>query len=228
MAIKLTVHDEQIFSQLLLKVLDLKFLFWEISIMSHTHDVINSQLKREFQKRQKMEISRIHGRIQILKVGKPFLLYWPFCYFLYFFRNLSNGQEIDHMIKSAKNGNLDKLISKILVLLLWMALGRNKTGNLQGVGEILFWPVHVKEHVRIIGQYRKTRSRPRNFAWVNRFWNFKPQNFASVATVTWIVGSSKFWYQYDRIYVVFHSMDSDFQISRDLVQGNNKLSSCIR
>ena len=94
-----------------------------------------------------------------------------------------------------------------------MALGRNKTGNLQGVGEILFWPVHVKEHVRIIGQYRKTRSRPRNFAWVNRFWNFKPQNFASVATVTWMVGSSKFWYQYDRIYVVFHRMDSDFQIS---------------
>ena len=94
-----------------------------------------------------------------------------------------------------------------------MALGRNKTGNLQGVGEILFWPVHVKEHVWIIGQYRKTRSRPRNFAWVNRFWNFKPQNFASVATVTWMVGSSKFWYQYDRIHVVFHRMDSDFQIS---------------
>ena len=67
MAIKLTVHDEQIFSQPLLKLLDLKFLFWEISIMSHTHDVINSQLKREFQKRQKMEISRVHGRIQILK-----------------------------------------------------------------------------------------------------------------------------------------------------------------
>ena len=37
--------------------------------------------------------------------------------------------------------------------------------------------------------------------------------FASVATVTWMVGSSKFWYQYDRIYVVFHRMDSDFQIS---------------
>ena len=32
--------------------------------MSHTHDVINYQLKREFQKRQKMEISRVHGRIQ--------------------------------------------------------------------------------------------------------------------------------------------------------------------
>ena len=93
-----------------------------------------------------------------------------------------------------------------------MALGRNKTGNLQGVGEILFWPVHVKEHVRIIGQCRKIRSRPRSFAWVNRFWNFKPQNFASVATVMWIVGSSKFWYQYDRIYVVFYWMDSDFQI----------------
>ena len=38
-------------------------------------------------------------------------------------------------------------------------------------------------------------------------------NFASVATVTWIVGTSKFCYQYDRIYVVFHRMDSDFQIS---------------
>ena len=24
--------------------------------------------------------------------------------------------------------------------------------------EILFWPVHVKDHVRIIGQYRKIRS----------------------------------------------------------------------
>ena len=94
-----------------------------------------------------------------------------------------------------------------------MALGRNKTGNLQGVGDILFWPVHVKEHIRIIGQCRKIRSRPYSFAWVNRFWNFKPQNFASVATVTWIVGSSKFWYRYDRIYVVFHRMDSDFQIS---------------
>ena len=46
------------------------------------------------------------------------------------------------------------------------------------VFEILFWPVHVKEHVRIIGQYRKTRSRPRNFAWVNQFWNFNTQNFA--------------------------------------------------
>ena len=80
--------------------------------------------------------------------------------------------------------------------------------------EILFWPVHVKEHVRIIGQYQKIRSRLRNFAWVNRFSNFKPQNFASVATVTWMVGYSNFWYQYERIYIVFHSMDSDFQISR--------------
>ena len=71
-----------------------------------------------------------------------------------------------------------------------------------------FWPVPRKEHVRIIGQYRKTRSRPRNFGFVNRFWNFKPQNFAPVATVTWIVGSSIFWYQYDRSYIVFRRMDS--------------------
>ena len=79
--------------------------------------------------------------------------------------------------------------------------------------EILFWPVHVKEHVRIIGQNRKIRSHPRKFAWINRFWNFEPQNFPSVASVTWIVGSSKFRYEYDRISVFFHSMDSDFQIS---------------
>ena len=104
-----------------------------------------------------------------------------------------------------------------------LALGRNKTGDLQGVGEILFWPAHVKEHVRIIGQYRKIRSRPRNFAWVNPFWNFKPQNFAEVATVTWMVGSSKFWYQYDRINIVFHAMDSDFQISR-LVDKESKMN----
>ena len=37
--------------------------------MSHTYDVTNFRLKREFQKRQKMEISRVHGRIQIFKVG---------------------------------------------------------------------------------------------------------------------------------------------------------------
>ena len=95
------------------------------------------------------------------------------------------------------------------------------------VVEILFWPVHVKEHVRIIGQCRKIRSRPRSFAWVNRFWNFKPQNFASVATVTWMVGSSKFWYQYDRIHVVFHRMDSDFQISL-LVARESKMNDLWR
>ena len=54
------------------------------------------------------------------------------------------------------------------------------------VVENLFWRAHVKEHVRIIGQYRKIGSRPRNFAWVNSFLNFKPQNFGKVATVTWI------------------------------------------
>ena len=80
--------------------------------------------------------------------------------------------------------------------------------------ESLFWLAHMKEHVRIIGQYRKIGSRPRNFVWVNPFWNFKPQNFAQVATVTWMVGSSNFWYQNDRINIVFHDMDSDFQISR--------------
>ena len=31
-----------------------------------------------------------------------------------------------------------------------LGLGRNKTGDLQGVVENLFWPVHVKDHVRII------------------------------------------------------------------------------
>ena len=61
----------------------------------------------------------------------------------------------------------------------------------------------MKEHTRIIGQYRKIGSRPRNFAWVNSFLNFKPQNFAQVATVTWMVGSSNFWYQNDRINIVF-------------------------
>ena len=95
-----------------------------------------------------------------------------------------------------------------------MVLGRNKTGDLQGVVENLFWLAHVKEHVRIIGQYRKIGSRPRNFAWVNPFWNFKPQNFAQVATVTWMVGSSNFWYQNDRINIVFHAMVSEFLISR--------------
>ena len=93
-----------------------------------------------------------------------------------------------------------------------MALGRNKTGVLQEVVENLFWLAHVKEHLRLIGQYRKIGSRPRNFAWVNPFWNFKAQNFGKVATVTWMVGSSNFWY--DRINIVFHPMDSDFQISR--------------
>ena len=95
-----------------------------------------------------------------------------------------------------------------------LVLSRNKTGDLQGVVENLFWLAHVKEHVRIIGQYRKIGSRPRNFVWVNPFWNFEPQNFAQVATVTWMVGSSNFWYQNDRINIVFHDMDSDFQISR--------------
>ena len=65
--------------------------------------------------------------------------------------------------------------------------------------ENLFWLAHVKEHDRIIWQYRKIGSRPRNFAWINPFWNFKPQNFWEVATVTWMVGSSNFWYQNDRI-----------------------------
>ena len=82
------------------------------------------------------------------------------------------------------------------------------------VVENLFWLAHMKEHVRIIGQYRKIGSRPRNFAWVNPFWNFKPQNFAQVATVTWMVGSSNFWYQNDRINIVFHAMVSEFLISR--------------
>ena len=72
----------------------------------------------------------------------------------------------------------------------------------------------MKEQVRIIGQYRKIGFHPRNFVWVNPFRNFKPQNFAQVATVTWMVGSSNFWYQNDRINIVFHDMDSDFQISR--------------
>ena len=59
-------------------------------------------------------------------------------------------------------------------------------------------------------------SRLRSFAWVNPFWNLKTQNFSSVATVTWMVGYSNFWYQYDRIYIFFHrtSMESDFQSSR--------------
>jgi len=72
----------------------------------------------------------------------------------------------------------------------------------------------VKENVRIIGQNRKIGSRPRNFAWVISFSNFKPPNFGKVATVTWMVGSSTFWYQNDRIDIAFHSMDSDFQIPR--------------
>ena len=38
-----------------------------------------------------------------------------------------------------------------------------------------------------------------------------------------MVGSSKFWYEYDRIYVVFHAMDSDFQISR-LVAKESKMN----
>ena len=95
-----------------------------------------------------------------------------------------------------------------------MALGRNKTGDLHGVLENSFWLAHMKEHVRIIGQYRKIGSRPHNLAWVNPFWSFKPQNFAQVATVTWMVGSSNFWYQNDRINIVFHDMVSDFWISR--------------
>ena len=78
---------------------------------------------------------------------------------------------------------------KSIIFFFTFALGRNK---IRRVGRILFWPVHVKENVRIIEQYRKIRSRPRNFGLVNRFWNFKPQNFASVAPVTWKVGSSKF------------------------------------
>ena len=90
-----------------------------------------------------------------------------------------------------------------------MALGRKKTENSQGVREILFSQVNAKERT-----ISKIRSRPCNFAWINRLWNFKPQKFAAVATVTWIVGSSKFWYQSDRIYVVFHHMNSDFQISQ--------------
>ena len=48
------------------------------------------------------------------------------------------------------------------------------------------------------------------YAVLHPFWNFKPQHFASVATVTWLVGYSNFWYQYDRIYIVFHCMDSLF------------------
>ena len=81
----------------------------------------------------------------------------------------------------------------------------------------------MKEHVRIIGQYRKIGSRPRNFVWINLFWHFKPQNFAQVATVTWMVGSSNFWYQNDRINIVFHHMDSDFLISR-LVAGESEMN----
>ena len=42
-----------------------------------------------------------------------------------------------------------------------MVLSRNKTGDLQGVGENLCLAVHVKEHVRIIRQYRKIRPHAR-------------------------------------------------------------------
>ena len=38
-----------------------------------------------------------------------------------------------------------------------------------------------------------------------------------------MVGSSNFWYQNDRINIVFHDMDSDFQISR-LVARENEMN----
>jgi len=38
--------------------------------MSHTYDVINIQMKRVFQKQQKMEISRVHGRSGNLPYGQ--------------------------------------------------------------------------------------------------------------------------------------------------------------
>ena len=57
-----------------------------------------------------------------MKVGKSFWWYCRFCYFLYFPRKLSEGQEIDHMIKSAKNRNLEILKRKIFVFSLWILL----------------------------------------------------------------------------------------------------------
>ena len=47
-----------------------------------------------------------------------------------------------------------------------LALGRDKTGK---VVENIFGPAHVKEHVRIIKQYRRIGSRLRGFAWVKSF-----------------------------------------------------------
>ena len=90
--------------------------------MSHAYDVINCHFKREIQKQQKMEISKIHDRLRISIVEKAFWSYNRFCYFPLFHRKLSEGQEIDHMIKWAKNGNLHILKLKIFVFLLWILL----------------------------------------------------------------------------------------------------------
>ena len=96
------------------------FLDESVQLSYSSYDVINCQLKREFQKRQKMEISRVYDRIQIYKVGKCLWQYYRFCYFLRFLRKSSKGQEIVHMIKSARNGNLDILIWFFFVFSLWL------------------------------------------------------------------------------------------------------------
>ena len=76
----------------------LKFFSVNIFSMNHTYDVINPSSKIGTQKQQDLVFSRLDVVHLILSIGKLSLLNYPFCYFLFFHRNLSEDQEINLVI----------------------------------------------------------------------------------------------------------------------------------
>ena len=57
--------------------------------------------------------------------------------------NFAKIEERNHY-NTGLNMKTDVILT-IFIIIFIMVLGRNKTGNLQGDGEILFWPVHVSQ-----------------------------------------------------------------------------------
>ena len=80
------------------KLWHLKFHFRIFFSMSHTYDVINPCFKSGTQKQQDLVFSRLGFLRPILSTAKVLSLNSAFCYFLFFHRKLSEGQEIVLMI----------------------------------------------------------------------------------------------------------------------------------
>ena len=89
---------EMIFSHMAYKLWHLKFLFRIYFLVSHTYDVINLRFKRGTQKQQDLVYSRLDFLHLILSTGKVSSLNSAFCYFHFFHRKLSEGQEFVLMI----------------------------------------------------------------------------------------------------------------------------------